>query len=93
MFYGMNSSRNWRIVVTDGAAKQIKRLPRDIAERIELVIESMRVDPFGGDIVKLGGGAPTWRRHIGAYRILFKILFEERIIFIREVIRRSSKTY
>lgn len=89
----MNSNRNWRIVVTEGAAKQIKRLPRNVAERIELAIEGMQMDPFGGDIMKLAGGAPTWRRRIGAYRILFKVLLEERIIFIREIVRRTSKTY
>lgn len=89
----MNSNGNWRIVVTGSARKQIKRLPRDIADQIEQVIDGIQTDPFGGDTIKLIGGAPTWRRRVGAYRILFKVLFGERIVFIREVIRRSNKTY
>ena len=53
----------------------------------------MGADPFGGDIVKLGGGEDTWRRRVGSYRVLFKVLSGEKIIFIREVKRRTSSTY
>lgn len=89
----MNSSGNWRVLVTDGAAKQIRRLPRKDRDRVEQAAEDMGADPFGGDIVKLGGGEDTWRRRVGAYRILFKVLSGEKIIFIREVKRRTSSTY
>lgn len=53
----------------------------------------MEEDPFDGDIFNLGGEENAWRRRAGAYRILFKILSEERIIFVREVARRTSSTY
>ena len=71
----------------------MRRLPRHEIERIERVIDAMETYPFGGDIVKLGGEENTWRRRVGNYRILFKIPSREKIIFIREVVRRTSSTY
>lgn len=53
----------------------------------------METDPFDGDIVKLGGEEDMWRRRVGAYRVLFKVLSEEKVVFVREVARRTSSTY
>lgn len=89
----MNSSGSWRILVTGGAKKQIKRIPRREADRIESAFDEMEMNPFGGDVVKLGGENDTWRRRIGSYRILFKVLSADKTIFIREVTRRTSSTY
>lgn len=89
----MSLKKNWRILATEGARKEIKRLPERDRVRIEQAIDTMEDDPFEGDIRKLGGDGDVWRRRVGSYRILFKILSEERIIFIREVARRTSSTY
>ena len=76
----MNLNRSWRVSVTEGAKKQIRRLPRQEIERIERVIDELEMNPFGGDIAKMGGEENTWRRRVGNYRILFKILSEEKLI-------------
>jgi len=53
----------------------------------------MEKDPFRGDVVNLKGEEDTWRRRVGSYRLLFKVLSKERAIFVREVKRRTSSTY
>ena len=93
MFPGMNSNGNWRISITEGARKSIKRLPRHDRERVEREIDEMEKDPFRGDVVNLKGEEDTWRRRVGSYRLLFKVLSKERAIFVREVKRRTSSTY
>ena len=93
MLNGEVSKKNWRAVVTSAAEKQLHHIQPEDRERVELVIREMEENPFRGDIVKLGGEGNRWRRRIGNYRLMYNILYEERIIFIYDVRRRTSSTY
>ncbi len=84
---------SWRIYITDRAEKQIRKLPKNYAERIKNVINAMELNPFVGDIEKLSGGENVWRRRIGPYRILYEISVEKKLIYVFEVKRRASNTY
>ncbi len=53
----------------------------------------MEDNPLRGDIVKLGGEGDRWRRRIGGYRILYRLSYNERAIFIYDISRRTSSTY
>jgi len=53
----------------------------------------MEVNPFRGDIERLGGADNTWRRRIGSYRLIYEIGIKEKTIEIYEIARRTSKTY
>ncbi len=35
----------------------------------------------------------AWRKRVGSYRILFDLNFEERLIEVQDIDRRTSKTY
>ena len=83
----------WRVVVTGRAEKQLGRLPAQDEERLRSAITAMTDDPFLGDVTKLGGEYNAWRRRIGAYRIMYKLLFVERSVFIYDIRRRTSTTY
>lgn len=71
---------NWRIYVRSKARKQLRGLPLEYVERIELVIDEMAANPFSGDIEKMGGEANVWRRRIGVYRVKYEISIGERTI-------------
>lgn len=62
------------MIVPKNVRKQIKRFPVDDAERIELVLDEIGVNPFAGGREKLGGYESTWRRRVGNYRIIYEIL-------------------
>jgi mRNA-degrading endonuclease RelE of RelBE toxin-antitoxin system len=53
----------------------------------------MRIDPFGGDTVRLHNMTPAFRRRVGSYRILFDIYTAERLVEVHDIRRRSEKTY
>lgn len=89
----MNLNKNWRIIISDSAKKNISRLPKNDSKLIEKTIDQMELNPFGGDIVKLSGEENIWRRRIGNHRIIFEILSKKNIIYIYHVKRRTSKTY
>lgn len=83
----------WKIRVAKTAEKQLRRIPQKDIVRITGAIDSMGVDPFGGDIVKLGGEDSAWRRRIGNYRIKYRLFADEKIIDVYDIERRTSGTY
>lgn len=89
----MTLNMNWHIIVSDTAKKNLSRIPANDSQRIEIVVEDMKYGPFRGDIAKLDADENRWRRRMGSYRILFKILSDKRIVFVYDIIRRTSKTY
>ncbi len=89
----MNLKKNWRVVVTGVAEKNLKHVPKNDFIRIEKSIDQMIIDPFAGDIDKLSDKGNAWRRRIGNYRIIFEILIKKKTIYIYEIKRRTSKSY
>ena len=61
--------------------------------RIAEALKELRSDPYMGDIEKLEGEENSWRRRIGAFRIVYEIETKEKIIRVFEVKRRTSVTY
>lgn len=83
---------NWRVYIRQRAAKQLKKFPTQDIQRIEAGIDDIGEDPFSGDIQKLSG-ENSWRRRVGSYRIFYQIRSPEKMIYIYEIERRTSKTY
>ena len=67
--------------------------PRTDLEHINTVLERMRSDPFEGDIKFLRGSDRVLRRRVGAWRVLFQVHANRRLVVVLAVIRRSSVTY
>ena len=84
---------SWLLIIDAWARKRLKRIPKDDARRIVDAIEECAVNPYAGDIEKMEGAEDTWRRRIGAYRIKYEIRTKEKVVYIFEVARRTSKTY
>jgi len=83
----------WKVIVNDTANKQLKRIPRWDVERLIAAINEFASNPFAGDIEKMEGEKTVWRRRMGAYRIIYEIRKEKRIVYVSDVRRRTSKTY
>jgi hypothetical protein len=52
----------WAVVLDQAAQKQLDRLPADDFAHVDAAIESMRVDPFSGDIEHLKNDRYGYRR-------------------------------
>ncbi len=69
----MNSNANWTLHVDPVVYKFLKKTPRYYAERLLADIEELPIDPFRGDIQKMGGEKNVWRKRVGAYRIRYEL--------------------
>ncbi|MEK7541234.1 MAG: type II toxin-antitoxin system RelE/ParE family toxin [Patescibacteria group bacterium] len=84
---------HWDLIVDGSVQKALKRISRSDAKRLYAVIREFAVNPFSGDIEKMEGEKNTWRRRVGAYRIIYDILKGRRIVHISDIRRRTSSTY
>ena len=73
--------------------KEFAKLPRKDGERILSVVGALPLDPYAGDIEKMQGEGNVWRRRIGAYRIFYEIISQDKVVYVFRVERRASKTY
>ena len=89
----MSSVAPWQLLVDRDAGKQLARIPKRDAERILTAITDLVVNPYSGDIVKMQGEEDVWRRRVGAYRIFYEVLTDERVVYVYRVERRTSTTY
>lgn len=89
----MRSSESWVLEIDPSVFRTARKLPRKDARRISLVMRALPLDPYAGDIEKLGGMEDTWRRRVGAYRIFYKLLEREKKIVVFQLERRTSATY
>ncbi|HUX42860.1 MAG TPA: type II toxin-antitoxin system RelE/ParE family toxin [Rectinemataceae bacterium] len=66
------------------AAKELRKLPRDIITRILAVVDGLASAPRPDGVRKLVGSESTYRIRVGEYRVVYNI-FDERLVI--EVIR------
>ncbi|MEJ7615007.1 MAG: type II toxin-antitoxin system RelE/ParE family toxin [Candidatus Fervidibacter sacchari] len=74
------------------AAKAYQRLPKAVKQRIDEAIETLRTNPFyGKDICKLSGKLEgLYRLRIGEYRVIYRILEEQRLVIVEAVGTRGE---
>ena len=89
----MNSPEKWELKVDPSIWKVLKKFPKKNAATLTESILLLPVDPYAGDIRKLGGKENIWRRRIGAYRISFELYPSSNLIVVFEVKRRTSNSY
>lgn len=82
---------SWRVVISEPAQKDARRIPQREWRQIEATIDAMKANPFTGDVRKLGPG--SYRRRVGTYRIFFEVFFTERLVQIVHIRRRTTTTY
>lgn len=83
----------WDVHLPERVDKCIKKFPRHDSTRIIEVLRSFEVDPWRGDTAKIKGHHNLWRKRVGNYRIFYSVKAEVKIVEIKEIERRGSKTY
>lgn len=89
----MSSGENWGLQIDDSVYRYTAKFPDGDRRRIFGVVESLRIDPYFGDIEKLGGEEDKWRRRVGNYRIFYKVFQHSRTVLVVKIERRGSHTY
>jgi mRNA interferase RelE/StbE len=83
----------WGLVITEPAARRLRDLPPSDRRRINAGFETMRENPYSGDVRFLRGTNGALRRRVGDWRILFELYKDQHLIVIFAIKRRGSNTY
>ena len=83
----------WNLQLAGPAQKDLRKLPSRDQARVKSELLAMQEDPFQDDIKRLKGQSTAWRRRVGSYRIIYDLYFDQRLIVIVGIVRRSSTTY
>ena len=78
------ASEEYSIEWKRSAAKELKRLPKEVVTRVLEAVETLRINPFHAGVRKLSGAEHTYRIREGSYRVLYSVYTSRLII---EVIR------
>ncbi len=73
------------------AQKQLDGVPREDYRRLHEKLRDLRAAPRPHGCVKLS--QELFRIRWGAYRLIYSVLDEEKIVLVLKVARRSEKTY
>jgi mRNA interferase RelE/StbE len=71
--------------------RELRRVPPPDRARIAEAVQALSDDPRPPGVVQLERDVYLLR--IGDYRVIYKVLDEERIILIGRIVRRSESTY
>ena len=79
---------NFKIILEKSVSKELKKLSKPARIRIYKALEKLK-DTFSLDIRKLKGLENTYAVGIGDFRIVFKIYFERKTIFVVKIDKRE----
>jgi mRNA interferase RelE/StbE len=82
----------YKILLTRQATKHLSTVEKQDVDRIKKALQTMKTEPFSGDVVKLSG-YDAYRRRVGKFRILFSLEESTVTILVLDSLRRNEKTY
>jgi mRNA-degrading endonuclease RelE of RelBE toxin-antitoxin system len=87
--------KQWAILLSSQAARQLAGLPRDQQVLIGRAIDRMQSDPFQGDVKPLQGRKwhGRYRKRVGRYRLIFIPQYQACVIEISAILLRDEQTY
>ncbi|ELP56564.1 MULTISPECIES: type II toxin-antitoxin system RelE family toxin [Microcystis] len=81
---------NYQIRLKTSAAKEFKKLPSSIRQRVSDSLEKLQQDPRPSGVVKLKGEDKMYRLRVGDYRIVYTIEDNDKIIKVTRIGHRQD---
>lgn len=72
------------------AKRHLRKLPRDVGQRIRAATERLRVDPRPHGAKALVGMAGRLRIRVGDYRVIYHVIDERIVVYIHEIGHRRE---
>jgi mRNA interferase RelE/StbE len=79
---------SWRIDWTRLAIRDLRRMNRQMAERVRAGVRRL-AETQQGDVTRLSATEPEWRLRIGDWRVRFVYDFANRVIRVERVLPRG----
>lgn len=75
-----------------GAEQELRDLPKDILKRVDKKLQELADNPRPRGVVKLSAGrfGEGWRIRVGNYRILYRIIDNERLVLVYRIKHRRE---
>ena len=70
----------YHVEFTSGAARQLKKLPRDAQRRLAAAIDGLEQEPRPPGVRKLSAEEGIYRIRVGDYRVLYEI--DDKILLV-----------
>jgi mRNA interferase RelE/StbE len=67
------TSEEYSIEWKRSAAKELRRLPKELVVRVLGAVEGLRLNPFPTGVRKLAGAEHTYRIREGSYRVIYSV--------------------
>ena len=83
----------YRVEISPAAAKDLKRLPPQLCQRLRQGILPLADNPYPDGVRKIQGAERAYRIRAGSYRVIYEVYKEQKMIVILRVTRRSKNTY
>ena len=85
-------SNKFKVEITTSAAKEFKKLPKSIKERVKEMVGFLELNPRSEflNIKKMKGPTDLYRVRIGDYRIVYEIIDNKFIILIIKLGHRKE---
>lgn len=88
----MDCNKTWRVDIDESAAKQLKKLDREISKRIFLKLKeiSNMDNPRQAGKPLTGNLSGLWRYRVGDYRIICEIQDQVLVVFVIDINHRKD---
>ena len=83
----------YRVEISPPAGKDLRRLPLEICERLEMDIVALADGPYPEGVRKIQGTQRAYRIRRGSYRIVYEVYRKQQMVVILRVARRTKSTY
>jgi mRNA interferase RelE/StbE len=84
------SNGQWQVLIHRRVEKVLRRLPRDLLERIRKAIRALANDPRPRGYKKLAGHENLYRIRVGDWRISYAIEEDRLIVLVLEISPRGD---
>lgn len=85
---------SWDCQLANAAQHALRRMLKPDQIRVNAALNEMKDDPFPGDTIPLKGEYQgMFRRRVGLWRIVFRLMPAERVVLVADILRRTSGTY
>ncbi|MCC5608555.1 type II toxin-antitoxin system RelE/ParE family toxin [Nostoc sp. CHAB 5834] len=81
---------SYKVEISKGALKQLKKLSPELQERIQVKIDDLAIEPRPNGVKKLKCKENVYRIRLGEYRIIYDIFDDILVVNVVEVGHRSK---
>ncbi len=81
---------SYKVKILRGALKQLKKIPSEIQERIQIKIDDLATEPRQNGVKKLKGKENAYRIRVGDYRVIYDIFDDLLVVNVVEVGHRKN---